>query len=174
MGAILGYALAAPSELVAPEPVEDTAEVAAAKAEFAAAYEAQVAAVEAGVLPEVINPVGAPESVVDIDEVAEAKAELNAVLKAAGDDSVIEVGEYKAVAPITYAAGLAHPLAYHAAGVAHPLTYTTGVAPLTYSAAGVAAPAAIAPLNYAHIAPVAVLPQGVVHPFGFAHAGLVL
>merc|ERR1711872_603636 len=118
--AILGCAFAAPSELVAPEPVEDTAEVAAAKAEFATAYAAQIAAVEAGVLPEVVNPAGAPESVVDTDEVAEAKAEFNAVLKAAGDDSVVEVAEYKAVAPLTYAAGVA------------PLTYTAGVAPLTF------------------------------------------
>merc|ERR1719317_1254601 len=162
--AILGCAFAAPSELVAPEPVEDTPEVSAAKAEFAAAYAAQVAAVEAGVLPEVINPVGAPESVVDIDEVAEAKAEFNAVLKAAGDNSVIEVGEYKAVAPLTYAAGIAHPL-----------TYAAGVAPLTY-AAGVV-PAAVAPLTYAHVAPAVapLAPLGYAHhPFGFAHAGLVL
>merc|ERR1712243_479212 len=129
--AIMGCALGAPSELVAPEPVEDTPEVAAAQAEFAAAYEAQVAAVEEGVLPEVINPAGAPESVVDTDE----------------------VGEAKAVAPITYA---------------------TGVAPLTYPAGVV--PAAVAPLTYAHVAPALapIAPLRLAHPFGFAHAGLVL
>merc|ERR1719412_1346269 len=156
--AILGCTFAAPSELIAPEPVEDTPEVAAAKEAHAVAYAAAAEAAEAGTLPEVVNPVGAPESVVDTDEVAEAKAEFNAVLKAAGDDSVVEVGEYKAVAPLTYAAGVA------------PLTYTAGVAPLTYKT--VVGPA-VAPLTYAHLP--AVAPLGAVHhPFGFAHAGLVL
>merc|ERR1719430_2768270 len=145
--AILGCTFAAPSELVAPEPVEDTPEAAAAA--------------EAGTVPEVINPVGAPESVVDTDEVAEAKAEFNAVLKAAGDSGVISVAEYKAVASLTYAAS---PFAYAHAALA------PAVAPLTY--AHIALAPAVAPLAYAHGA---VAPFGFAHhPFGFAHAPLVL
>merc|ERR1719369_218293 len=62
----------------APLPVEDTPEVAAAKAEFQVAYDAAAAAAEAGAVPEVVDPVGAPEAVVDTDDVAAAKAAFQA------------------------------------------------------------------------------------------------
>merc|ERR1712106_166371 len=126
--AFLGCTFAAPSELVAPVPVEDTEEVAAAKEAHAIAY----AAAEARTAPEVVNPVGAPLSVVDTDEVAEAKAEFNAVLKAAGDDGVIAVGEYSALSPLSYGAfgGYAHglsPFAY-----SHHAALAPGLAPIAY------------------------------------------
>ncbi|XP_071527018.1 uncharacterized protein [Panulirus ornatus] len=72
-----------PAPLTAPEPVMDTEEVAAAKADFLIAYEAAAAAAAAGTLPEVVVPTGAPESVVDTDEVAAAKAEFQAAYEAA-------------------------------------------------------------------------------------------
>merc|ERR1739842_197579 len=157
--AFLGCTFAAPSELVAPLPVVDTEEVAAAKEAHAIAYAAAAAAAEADAVPEVVNQVGAPLSVVDTDEVAEAKAEFNAVLKAAGDDGVVAVGEYSALSPLTYGA---HALS--------PFGLSPAVAPIAYHHAAIAP--AVAPIANAHhaVAPLTVAPNH----FAFAHAPLVL
>merc|ERR1739840_12389 len=131
----------------------------------AIAYAAAAAAAEADSVPEVVNPVGAPLSVVDTDEVAEAKAEFNAVLKAAGDDSVVAVGEYSALSPLTYGAHALSPFAY-----SHHAALAPAVAPIAYHHAAIAP--AVAPIAYAHhaVAPLAVAP----HHFAFTHAPLVL
>merc|ERR1712228_641008 len=101
-------------------------------AEHAAAVEAQIAAVEAGELPEVIIPEGAPESVVDTDEVAEAKAEFQAVHNAASAGvTTYAVGQYGF-------AGLPHPLAF---------THHAALAPVTTYAHH----AALSPLAYGHL-----------------------
>ncbi|KAK7076354.1 hypothetical protein SK128_015567 [Halocaridina rubra] len=80
---LVGVALAAALPMDAPEPVVDTEEVAQAKAEFRALYDAAAAAAEAGAVPEVVIPEGAPESVVDTEEVAAAKAAFKVAYDAA-------------------------------------------------------------------------------------------
>merc|ERR1739840_68241 len=136
----------------------------------AIAYAAAAAAAEADAVPEVVNPVGAPLSVVDTDEVAEAKAEFNAVLKAAGDDSVVAVGEYSALSPLTYGAHALSPFGLSPFAYSHHAALAPAVAPIAYHHAAIAP--AVAPIAYAHhaVAPLAVAP----HHFAFTHAPLVL
>merc|ERR1739838_750123 len=125
---------------------EDTEEVALAKAEFAAAFEAAAAAIEAGTLPEVIIPEGAPESVVDTEEVAAAKAVFAAVHAAASAPATTyAVGGYgyaafphhlafphhAALAPVAYSHGALSPFAYSHA-YAH-----SALSPPTYAQAPV-------------------------------------
>ncbi|XP_066972590.1 cuticle protein 18.7-like [Macrobrachium rosenbergii] len=81
--ALVGVAFAAALPLEAPEPVTDTEEVAKAKEEFQALYDAAAAAAAAGEVPEVVVPEGAPEPVADTEEVAAAKAEFQAAFDAA-------------------------------------------------------------------------------------------
>ncbi|XP_068235023.1 larval cuticle protein F1-like [Palaemon carinicauda] len=82
--ALLGVSFAAALPLdAAPEPVSDTEEVAQAKAEFRALYDAAAAAAAADEVPAVVVPEGAPEPVADTDEVAAAKAKFQAEFDAA-------------------------------------------------------------------------------------------
>merc|ERR1711962_264235 len=146
--AMLGCACAAPTDLVAPEPVTDTEEVVAAKAAHAAAFAAAAAAAEAGTVPEVVNPEGAPAAVEDTEEVAAAKADFEASYAAAAaaaeaapdfdlDGAVSRYTGYLStvdghLSPLytnTYPLG-----AYGYAPLTHPLTYAhAAVAPLAYA-----------------------------------------
>merc|ERR1719402_1877535 len=118
--AMLGCACTAPSELVAPEPVMDTEEVAAAKAAHAVAYDAAAAAAEA-----------APDF--DLD---------GAVSRHTGYLTTVD-GCLSPLYTNTYPLG-----AYGYASLTHPLTYAhsafapvshvhAAVAPLTYAHAPV-------------------------------------
>lgn len=118
----------------APEPVEDTPEVKAAKAEHLSIVE-KVKSGEAPVATTEVAPLKAPEPVEDTVEVKAAKAEHLKAVEAAktrsaiADDVVIAphstVAIHTAPVPVHYAA----PLSYAAAPV--PVHYS---APLAYSA----------------------------------------
>ncbi|XP_076057182.1 uncharacterized protein LOC143034697 [Oratosquilla oratoria] len=127
---------AAVAHLVAPEPVTDTDEVALAKKEFVAAYEAAVAAIAAGALPEVVNPEGAPAPVEDTPEVADAKVKFAAAYKAAATMAEL-AADVDLDGSLSRLSGLLSPmltntLPFGAYGIHAPLLHAH--APLAYSA----------------------------------------
>merc|ERR1712083_58045 len=89
-------------------PLEDTPEVAAAKAEFQAAFDAAVAGEHAGLAP-VNNDIQAEQIgaayLDDVEEVAAAKA----AFKAAFDDAAAPVPVAAPVAPLVHTLPLAYP-----------------------------------------------------------------
>merc|ERR1712236_2335 len=142
--------LAAPVfDLPLPVAVEDTPEVAAAKAEFAAAYDAAAAAAAAA--PE--EPAAEERKRRDADEEPAVVAAAPAVLPypyagAYGVGAGLFGGVY-AAAPGAIVANIAHAAptvaALPAAAVAAPLAATYAGLPATYAGLPVAAPLAAAP-----------------------------
>merc|ERR1711936_474187 len=174
----------------APEPVQDTPEVAAAKA-------AHIAKVEGNVLPaehvfydlpvapvhEYELPVApvydgkAPEPVQDTPEVAAAKAEhMKAVEAALAGQTYAptythtappaEVKVVKAPAPVTYAAA---PIAAPIAPLAARLPYA-GYAGYHYAATPSVTTAAVAPTTVVASAPVTTAYAGYGYPAGYGYA----
>ncbi|XP_076057164.1 uncharacterized protein LOC143034678 [Oratosquilla oratoria] len=127
---LVGAACAAAAPLVAPEPVTDTEEVALAKKEFAAAYEAALAAIAANTLPEVVHPEGAPAPVEDTAEVADAKAKFAIAFKAAAD-AAEAAGDIDLDGSLSRFSGFISPLLtntypFGAYGIHGPLVYSAG------------------------------------------------
>ncbi|XP_076056379.1 uncharacterized protein LOC143034332 [Oratosquilla oratoria] len=119
-----------PAPLVAPEPVTDTEEVALAKKEFAAAYEAALAALAANALPEVVHPEGAPVPVEDTAEVTDAKAKFAIAFKAAAD-AAEAAGDIDLDGSLSRFSGFISPLLtntypFGAYGVHAPVVYSAG------------------------------------------------
>merc|ERR1711892_1330810 len=142
-------------------PIEDTADVAAAKAEFNAAFAPVNADAQAAQI--------AAEYIADAEEVAAAKADFNAAFAAAeaGDLAALQaaapVHEIPAPAPLAAAPVVAYagyPYAGHAYAGLHGLAYGGYAAGLSYAGLHAGLPYAGLPAGYAGL------------PYGLSYAGL--
>merc|ERR1712073_186617 len=121
--------------LATASPIEDTPEVAAAKAEFQKAFDAAVAGEHAGLIVTDGRVQGPTAYLADLPEVAEAKAAFKAAFDAAA------AGEHAALAPKPVEALPVAPVAPVVAHAAYP-----------YAAYHAAYPYAHAAYPYAHAA----------------------
>merc|ERR1712198_282252 len=136
------FALLVIASVAAASPIEDTADVAAAKAEFNAAFTRAEAGRHIELAPMNNDVQAAPIAsayLADSDDVAAAKAEFKAAFENVAAGGLADMQEPAPVHKLPAVPAAVHPYMY---GLYHPYTYTAGAYyPYTTYTQHVAAPA---------------------------------